>query len=1067
MRLMRVPLHLSLLMALMLCLAPCLHGQEASDTREMARQLASEANDNAISLEERQEALRKLAESARLFLSVSETIEAARVLNRAGRLQLISHQPQDAIASHSQALDLLKQTPVTEVEVDSLNGLGAVYVLQDEKKEEAEKVLRRAHLLSVQSDYTAGRALALLTLSEVQNTYNHALALQTAQEAFALWQALDDQRGLASTYAQIGQYYMAQNMLPESTQNYEQSLNLWCELNNPSGQAEALIHLGYIEHRKGEWSNAISFYMQAQSIVDERAEPERMGQIAAGLASAFNETGSPENGLTHFKRALKYYRLAQNPGYVTYAISRLGLTHYLLGNYPEAITYLQQARALLHNDSLQADCDEFLGRAYLSIAKYELALQHLQSALAIYRQAVNPKEAARVQALLGQVAEQQGQPERARQYYQLALKRFTKLSDRVNQAAVYFGLGRLELTNRNYDVAEDYLSRSIEVTEGMRRVSTSRDLTTAFSATVHERYEKYIECLMRKHQMEPARGLDVRAFEISERARARSLAELLRVTETNLVPGLNPQLAELAAQEKSLRQSLRVNDDSKVALLGRAYKSEELAALEAETAQLEEKYKHVLEAIRARYPAYEQITRPAAWDLRQIQEQVIADDQTVLLEYSLGTDKSYVWAVTQSSITSYELPAQAQVNAAAEKVYNLLATPPGADSADELTPAVEELGRMVLSPVAAQLNKRRIIVIADGALNYIPFQVLPAPSAHAEPLVASVDVINAPSATVLGELRQEVARRAPAARVLAAFGDPVFASDYAQRKDSTGRAQLSVMQALGIGRLQRALRDVEIKGEAFDPSTAEPLHYAGQELANLNEVAGEETFMATDFEATREQLLRADLTKYAILHFATHGFFYPEHPEKSGLVLSTVNREGKAQNGFVGLQDVYELRAPVALVVLSACGTALGKDVRGEGLVGLTRGFMYAGAASVVASLWKVDDDATSELMKRFYTDMLQRGMTPASALRAAQNSIRQQPGWQSPYYWAAFTLQGDYRQVIKPGPATASTAIVSWKIIVSGSLLMLLAGSGWWYRRHLSVRIASKRAGAYSTVKK
>jgi CHAT domain-containing protein len=192
-------------------------------------------------------------------------------------------------------------------------------------------------------------------------------------------------------------------------------------------------------------------------------------------------------------------------------------------------------------------------------------------------------------------------------------------------------------------------------------------------------------------------------------------------------------------------------------------------------------------------------------------------------------------------------------------------------------------------------------------------------------------------------------------------------------------------------------------------------------------------------------LLSTDLTQYAILHFATHGLLDPRRPENSGLVLSTVNREGQAQNGFVGLQDIYGLRAPVDLVVLSACQTALGKDVRGEGLLGLTRGFMYAGASSVMASLWKVDDEATAELMRQSYTNMLQKGMAPAAALREAQNSIRQRPEWQAPYYWAGFTLQGEYRQVIKPA-SSADASGFYWKIIIAAALL-LLAGVALWYR--------------------
>ncbi len=227
------------------------------------------------------------------------------------------------------------------------------------------------------------------------------------------------------------------------------------------------------------------------------------------------------------------------------------------------------------------------------------------------------------------------------------------------------------------------------------------------------------------------------------------------------------------------------------------------------------------------------------------------------------------------------------------------------------------------------------------------------------------------------------------------------------------------------------------------------LFYAKRELANLLEATGGDSLMATEFAATRDKLLTTDLTPYAILHFATHGFLDPKHPERSGLVLSTVDRDGKDLNGFVSLQDIYQLRAPVDLVVLSACQTGLGKDVRGEGLLGLTRGFMYAGASSVVASLWKVDDESTAELMKQFYANLLQKGMTPAAALREAQNNIRQRPGWSEPYYWAAFTLQGEYRQVIKQPSAQSD---YTRAIIVGTLLLVLIVAAGWFVsRRYLT----------------
>jgi len=720
------------------------------------------------------------------------------------------------------------------------------------------------------------------------------------------------------------------------------------------------------------------------------------------------------------------------------------------GNYRDALESLQQARteAAASNDTaLTAFCDDFLGRTYHGSNDYAAALSYFQSALEGYTKAKNTMEATRIHALMGRVYQQQGNLTRARSEYETAIGTFRSLSDHINESATLYAMATLEMRENNLDAARNYLRQSIDVTENIRRVSTSSDLTAAFSATVHERYESYIECLMRIQQNHPDVALSVHAFEMSEMARARSLAELLRATQTNLVPGLDP---ELARREKSLRQSLKAREDSKVVLLAGKYTRDELQALEAELARLEAEYEQVTGTIRAQYPSYAQVTRPDGWDLRQIQDDVISDDQTVLLEYSLGADQSYVWAVTRNEIRCYELPARERISAAARRVYQLLSTTGGAESENESSQAAQELGQMILSPVAAELNKRRVIVVSDGALNYIPFQILPSPKAGHEPLVANYEVINAPSASILGQLRQETARRQAPERVLAAFGDPVFASNYAQRKEAGASEYVASTQPVENERWRHALRDIEPSGETLDPSNIQPLFYARRELTNLRELAGAETFVASGFAATREQLEKTDLQKFAILHFATHGILDPKRPENSGIFLSMVDREGQPQKGFVGLQDIYNLRAPVDLVVLSACRTGLGKDVRGEGLIGLTRGFMYAGASSVVASLWKVDDEATSELMKRFYANMLLRGMTPAAALRAAQNSIRQEPQWSSPYYWAAFTLQGDYRQVITPVPATTESLRTAIGLEIVLAILLL-----WLYVSHRRMRNA------------
>ena len=151
----------------------------------------------------------------------------------------------------------------------------------------------------------------------------------------------------------------------------------------------------------------------------------------------------------------------------------------------------------------------------------------------------------------------------------------------------------------------------------------------------------------------------------------------------------------------------------------------------------------------------------------------------------------------------------------------------------------------------------------------------------------------------------------------------------------------------------------------------------------------------------------ADIGRRRIVHFATHGLINSQHPELSGIVLSLVDRQGKLQDGFLRLHDIYNMRLGADLVVLSACQTALGKEIKGEGLVGLTRAFMYAGVPRVVASLWEVSDLATAELMKKFYGAMFQRGLPPAAALRTAQLEMSKDRRWNSPYYWAGFQITG------------------------------------------------------------
>ena len=1001
---------------------------EASDNASVP---ARETKQKSATVAAREQTLSTLLVAAGKLRRSHDTKKAIHTLNEAGHLELSLFLKQEAQSTFQQSRELLDQSIDPATTVDTLNGSALAYLAVNKYKE-AQPLLDQARKISEQNNYPAGKAEALLLLSECQNEKNHAEAVTTASEALRLWQSIGNNLGVVRSHLDIGNYYLAQSNLVQAAQEYQSALDLATEIGDRTRQAEALVYLGYVEFRKSAWQEVFSFMTRAEELIDNDAELYLMGRISTGIAEAFIETGLPEVGLQKYEEALEYFSRTQTPRPVVYAKWGIARAQFFLGKYPEAFKILQEtlADAEYHElRSVVAQCHEYLGQTYAAMNDQVKALEHFETALGLYEDLVNPMEKARVWALIGKGYQTQGKLDEAEKFYQQALQTFDHLNDHIDRSATLFAMGQIETKRGNFKAAENYFQQSIDVTESVRSRSTTRDLTAAFSATVHDRYLQYIQCLMRRND----RQATVKAFEISELSRARSLAELLRNTETNLLAGLD---AELANQEKSLRHLMQAKENDRVSLISMKVPDKAaLEKLESELAQLEEQYKSVSATISQRYPAYDQITRPRGWDLARIQQQVVNDDETVLLEYILGADKSYVWAITRDSFAAHEIPGE--VGKAAETLYNLLKE--RASSENELTGAAQALSQMVLSPVASQLNKRRIIVIADGALHYIPFQMLLSPSSNSEPLVAQHEIINAPSASILGELRQEVASRGVRSKVLAAFGNPALGSGE---------------QRAASGEQHYALRDIELNADDFNRSATGELFFAEREINNLREIATPAaTFAVTGVAANRKQLFSMDFSQFAILHFATHGLLDPKRPEHSGILLSTVDDHGKKQEGFVSLQDVYSLRAPVDLVVLSACRTGLGREIRGEGLVGLTRGFMYAGATTVVASLWRVDDEATAELMKRFYIEMLQNRKTPDEALRIAQNSIRQTPRWSAPHYWAGFTLQGEYQYLVNSNRGWRRYSL----LIVIGLLMIVSLSVTGFYRYRLRASAVKK----------
>ncbi len=521
--------------------------------------------------------------------------------------------------------------------------------------------------------------------------------------------------------------------------------------------------------------------------------------------------------------------------------------------------------------------------------------------------------------------------------------------------------------------------------------------------------------MQRRHQANPGNDDDVAAaLEISERARARALLDSLLEAHVDLREGIEPALLE---RERSLQKQLNDASSALSRLFGSKGGDDALAAAAQKVDRLTAEYQQVQTLVRRDSPHYAAVTQPQPSSARDIQQSVL-DEDTVLLEFALGDERSWLWAVTTEDITSVELVSRRRIEATARSLYRKYTARQrqrgestaeyekrlaGAEAGRVQTAA--EMSRLLFAGIARRLTGewrgKRLAIVATGALEYLPFAALPLPErTPAIPMIARHEIVTIPSASVLAMLRRETSDRAPAAGTLAIVADPVF--DPSDPRIGGGRS---------LERTSSTSRGDSLGGLALARDGFARLPFSRDEAHAIASLAGpRQVFTALDFDASRSTVLGGALQRYRVVHFATHGIVDGRRPALSGLILSLFDERGKARNGYLRLHDIYNTRLDADLVVLSACQTALGKEIKGEGLVSLTRAFMYAGAPRVVASLWQVNDHATAELMTHFYRGILQQKLAPGAALRAAQRALARDPRWREPYYWAGFVLQGDWR---------------------------------------------------------
>jgi tetratricopeptide (TPR) repeat protein len=978
-----------------------------------------------------------------------------KALRSLGQFYSRRGEPRRALVYLEQSLTLCPSSGDAGCEVATRNELSASYLTIGELERSWQHCSGALELSRANGD-RAGEAGALNNIGEVYYFRGYReKALEQYRLALPLWKTLGDLRGQAQTLLYIGYSCSDMGDAQAAVSHYEQSLALWRESEDERGQALTLTALGHLRNGFGEKQAALEYYDRAAPLFRRLGDKLGEARTLNGMGYLYMELGEGLKAVGYFNRAR---RLFQVVGYKSGEASNLeviGRTYYSMGQYRTALDCYQESLAL--NRSLGDEQGEALllanvGMAYAALGEPAKGLDYCNRALALSRKIKDRIGESHILLGVARLQEELGGKRTALAVYNQALTLARATGVQPDEADALYNIARVERDLGDWGAARTHVEMALALSHSLRTKIADQQMRAAYSSTVHRLFELYIDTLMRLHDGSPSEGLNVRAFEASEHGRARSLLETLAEYGKDIRQGVD---AELLRRERELQQRISAKAERRVQLMSAGATAAGVPEIERELSELTTEYQQVRGQIRAASPGYATLMQPAPLALPEIQRRVL-DADTVLLEYSLGEERSFVWAVTPNSFKSFELPPRAEVERAARRVYELLTARNRRPAGEAGQPWLEHLrraetayvdasaalGRMLMGPVAAELGRKRLVIVADGALQYVPFAALPAPGGAAGgqrqpggagthgadgpdttaapprpeadfiPLIMEHEVVILPSASVLALMREELRERRPAPKSVAILADPVFDGDDERLASAKGGRARRRGGAGGVevaaGVAHKALRSFD--GLDNGAGISRLLFSQREARAIMASVPAADAMMALDFRASRATATGPELSQYRIVHFATHGLLNSENPELSGILLSRFDEAGRPQDGFLASYEIYNLNLPAELVVLSACQTALGKDVRGEGLVGLTRGFMYAGARRVVASLWKVDDSATAELMGEFYSAMLGKGLRPAEALRAAQLHMARQQRWRSPYFWAAFTLQGEWR---------------------------------------------------------
>jgi CHAT domain-containing protein len=798
-------------------------------------------------------------------------------------------------------------------------------------------------------------------------------ATATLTEARRLAAAAEDVDGEA-----LSAMLLADNVHPDDQEAAHQlivsAMKLWTRSGNVYGAARGNLALAYFAGREGNYSAAECKSKSALAVFERIADNDNAAVAFNVLGMAARRSGDLAAAAEAYRHARRLFIAAKDElgegdaisGLMDVSVDRNDTSN------PELYVRGLALAQTTHNQALLATALVGTGDVEFHKHRFTQARAAYWKSLDAAREAKNPFEAALALGRLARGAAADGDLDGALDLYAQALALEEQAGAIEDVAKTQYMRSRIYLTRREPEKALAEIEKTIAIIEHQRLRIAKFESRAQYFAWVHAYYALYIRVLMDLDRIEPEGNYARRAFEASESSKVRALLDELANT---------PQTVNC--------DGAGVDTPVQVAIP---------ASAKTEDVRLDE-----------------QANTDAPFQSAGLIQLEMKEGSATLVEFALDDERSFAWLVNSEGISASELTSGAEIRRRVQRLRQALEP---IESRENETPEeylrrrdlqsragqaqLRALGRLLFGTMQLPAGKR-LIIVPDGPLQYLPFAALETPDGA--PLVQRYELTMLPSAAALAALRKSSSNRLPPRDEVVVVADPVYERQGAPPGvGHAGGHGMRPSATLRSVELTRALRDLH------HPEMIPNLPGSRLEALNIQSILGpSRTQLVLEYEASRDAVLRGMLSQARIVHFATHGFLDSRQPENSGLVLALLSPQGLEQDGYLRVRDIDNLKLSADLVVLSSCESALGKDMGSEGIIGLPRAFLYAGAQRVIASLWKVDDEGAAALMTSFY-EALKAGESPTAALNQAQRKLRRNPRFREPYFWAAFFIEGEYR---------------------------------------------------------